>query len=378
MSKETQPPAPPAGATTTTFKPASQPTPASQVIVKQAPVAEGGIAALQKKIDAKAAASKPPPIPPPEGVKEPVTPDPIAADPAAPADPAASASPEFVANFKYKSYDKDFEVQDEFFKNLIKDADSQKKIIDLHERASGFGELKERHTKLRDDHKALSDKHSALDFDLKQLGEMVKDRDMGSFFHTLNIPFEVVADFVRQEFVKREAAPDQRAIIEEQERVRRENRELRQKNETLSSQSSSQTLQAKEFELQSALSRPEVVAFSQLFEAKLGKDSFRKAVLERGQLAFNMTGQNIPFDQAIQQAMLMYAPFISPAQPGATNNSAPTPPPPASAASATPAPKAPPAVIPNVSGGSNSPIKKGYTRIAQLKERAKEIGRTGS
>ncbi len=361
------------------------PTPVSATPAPAAPIAQapgaapvippiqkvGGPTPLFQSLKEKSAAAQK------AAMNAPSVGDPIAGDPEPSEVVVDPAAPAFAPNYKFKAYEKEMEIQDEFFKGLIKDPDSQEKITKIHERAMGFDELKTRHTSLRDEHKAVSEKFTAIDNNLAALSQMVREGDMGSFFQTLNIPEDVVLDHATKIIQKRQASPDQRAAIERQEQITRENRELKNQNQQYLSQAQSSSLQTRVLELNTSLSRPDVQAFGQLLDAKLGAEAFKRAVLERGQLAFNITGQIIPADEAVKQAMALYAPFVS-AQP---NQVLPGQAAPASGApqvtGAPQAPATPKPVLPMVSGGSNSPIKQGVRSIKDIKKRAEQL-QTGS
>lgn len=337
--------------------------------VQQAPKADG-LAKLKEKAQAMAsgAASAP-------SGEKPVSPSDPAPGGEIPPAAAVTEPPAFTPNFDFEAYDKKYQV-DEFFRSLVKDPDSQEKVLSLHKKAFGFDGLKEMHTALKAEHKTIADKYASLDAGLQELSAFVKNDDLGSFFDRLQLPRQKIFDFVRNELAKMTAAPDQRAAMEANEQARREAFQLKQDNARLQSQVETDALQSKGRELDGLLLKPDIAAFGAGLDAKLGNGAFRKAVLERGQLAYNLTGQNIPFEEAIAEAMKIYAPFMATATPAAVPGSPQIPV--AAAATEQITPQAPKPVIPSVSGGSTSPIKQGVRSIADIKKRAQQSARTGS
>lgn len=335
--------------------PAPGAPPATAVVPAPAAPAKSQLATLKEKADA---------------IKNQILPDSDAPAPVDPAVPAATEPPAFTPNLKFKAYDKEFEVADDFFKGLVKDEASQKKIIDIHERAHGFDGLKEMHKALREENKTTQEKYNSIDSNLKRLSSYVAEGDLGSFFETLKIPEAMVMEYVAERLKLLNAPAEQRVQMEEQEKIRRHNRELREQNETLSTGVQTAAVQAKQQEIEMALGNPEVAGIAKIIDEKLGAGSFKQAVLDRGILAFNMSRQVISAQQAVQEALKLFAPFVSLlAQPGQQQSPAAVITPPA-----TKTPAAPKPAIPNFNGGSASPLKQGVRSIADIKKRADQLG----
>ena len=270
---------------------------------------------------------------------------------------AQAAPPSYTPNYKFKVHDEEKEI-DEIYRGLIKDQDTEKKIREMHEKAFGLDVQKPKFERLKTEHQVVSEKYTNIDNSLKQLSSYVRENDLGSFFDAVNIPKEMVFHFVKTELEKMGAPPEQRAQLEEFDRIRRENQSLRQQTQSLSSRFESESLQSKVMELDTALTRPDVTQVSSAYEARMGKGSFKNAVIERGLLAFHSTGQQIPVAQAVQETIAYWSPFLQGnAQPG------------------TPERAAPKAALPNVGGRSTSPIKQTIGSLDDLyKARARITG----
>lgn len=273
-------------------------------------------------------------------------------------DVAATPAPEYTPNLKFKVYDEEKEF-DDMFKGLVKDADTEKKIREFHEKAYGLDYVKPKHEKLKADFNEINTKYTNIDKSLNQLSGMIRQGDIASFLDALNIPHSMVFEFVKKELEKQSAPPETRAQIEEQERIRRDNFRLQQQNEELNSRYANESLQARAMELDQALAGPDVLTIASAFDAKMGKGAFRAEVINRGILASQMSGQEVPVHQAIGDTVSFYSKWIQDQTPAQVP------------AALAPAPKAP--TLPNVSGGSTSPLKKGPRSMEDLKKAAQRI-----
>lgn len=274
--------------------------------------------------------------------------------------PAAEAPPAFTPNYKFKVDEEEKEI-DELFRGLMTDAEKEKKIRELHEKAFGLDLHKTRHEKLKTQFQEVSTKYTNIDKSLKQLSRFVQNDDLGSFFQAINIPEHMVFEFVKRRLTQMEAPPEQRAEIQRQENERRQLIQLQQENEELQERFSIETIQARGLELDTALASPGVTTVAAKVDAQFGKGAFRQAVIDRGIVAYQTTGNEISVHQAVQEAVAYWSKMFgqSPQAPA---------PAPTSAQAAPQEPQAPPPIMPNVSGRATSPIKTGPRSIADLKK----------
>lgn len=315
-----------------------------------------GFANLKAKAQAAQAAAQPAP----EGAA-PTVDNPVEGAAAAPAE---GEKPAYTPNFKFKVGDNEHEI-DEMFRALIKDADTEKKIRELHEKALGLDWQKPKYEKLKTEHQEVATKYSNIDRSLKTLSMFVQNNDLGSFFQAINIPKQMVFQYVKNELAKMEASPEQRAIMEQQEHDRRRLIDLQQENEDLRSQTTTSTIQARGVELDNALASANVANLATQFDAKMGKGAFKREVINRGIIAYNTTGEEIPVAQAVEEAVAYWSNLFG-AEPQ-------IPAPTAQPTQAAPqAPEQPAPTLPNVSGRGTSPIKTGPRSIADLKKLAQQ------
>lgn len=272
----------------------------------------------------------------------------------------------YTPNFKFKVMDEEREF-DELFRGLIKDQDTEKKVREFHEKAYGLDYQKPKYERLKTEHTELSQKYQNIDTSLKQLSSYVREGDLGAFFEAINVPKEMVFQFVKQELNKLTAPPEQRAQLEEFERIRRENLALKQQTEMLSSQYENESLQAKVIELDTTLASPDVVQIAEFVDSKRGKGTFKDFVIRTGLHVYNTTGKQIPVAEAVREAIAYWQPFVQGGiQPGTAAGDV--------AGQATGSQAQPKPTMPNVSGRSTSPIRQGPRSLDDLKKLAQTMG----
>lgn len=270
-------------------------------------------------------------------------------DPANPdADPAALVPAAYTPNLKFKVLDKEHEF-DPFLKDAIKDADSEKKMREIYEKAFGLDVVKPKFQSLRQEHEALAEQHNGLVGNITELREFYSKGDFDSFFGKLKIPFDKVLQYVAEKIQYQDLPPEQRQALDARRQAELREREVSKTLQEREQQIVEQQTQAKSYMLDLTLERADVKSFAEQFSGKTGK-SFRDAVIEYGEAAYftRKDAHGNPVDltpeQAITELMGHYGKLMS-AQAAAT--SAP------GAAATAPAQKTP--VIPNVSGRQTSP-----------------------
>ena len=335
--------------TTTTPAPAAPSTgaPSAAAPAAQAkPASPSGVAGLKAKaaqaaqaIESAGSAS---------GIENPVDKDP-------------NAPPAFTPNFKFKVDEEEKEI-DELFRGIIKDAETEKKVRELHEKALGLDLNKQRTEKVKTELSEVKTKYSNLDNSLKELSGFVRNKDLGSFFEAIQIPKQMVFEYVKKELERMEATPEQRAEMERQEKERRDLYNLQKENADLKERFTNETVQTRGMELDQALASAEIGTMAQKFDAMMGPNAFKLAVIDRGILAYHTTGVSIPVAQAVQETVAKFSKLLqqSPQAPaGGSQEDEHAP-------ESAPAEKPP--TMPNVTGRSTSPLKQGPRSIADLKK----------
>jgi hypothetical protein len=293
----------------------------------------------------------------------------VSADAQSQAAPVVPEKPAYTPNLKFKTFDKEMEF-DPLFKGVVKDADTEKKIRELHEKAYGLDYVKKNREELKSEVSELKSWKTQTEKNINQaIGFAQSDNldDMDQFFKTFRIPLDKVMKYavrlaertpVEQQALDRHWQAQQGMSQYEQQLA-----ELQERNQQLS-------VQQRTFELDQQLSRQDVVSVIEAFDSRVGQPgAFRAEVIRRGQL-YAAQGQDISAEQAVSEVLRLIGPMH---QPSAT---------PAGAAAQGMAPQVstPPQVvtpsqkptIPNISGRGASVVKRKPKSLEDIKRLAEQ------
>lgn len=278
--------------------------------------------------------------------------------------------PAYTPDFSYKV---NGEVQefDPWIQEFVKDKETEEKIRDLYSRAGGLKKVKSE----RDDYRTRIDTMSQ-DFQkvapvvrqYQELSGLLQKGDLGSFFAAARInPDQVIkwaANYVResdknpnygQQIAENYNQQSYQASLEQQARLQQE-------------QMQQMAFEQKQRELDWELSKPENSEFAQQFNARLNDpEGLRKEIQERGNMIYFSQNRVASVTEILEQIKTAYG-FAasnqgqagSAPQGGAVQGSGGKP------------------VLPNVRGATNqSPAKKVYRSLDELKERAQALEANG-
>jgi hypothetical protein len=300
--------------------------------------------------------------------------------PAAPAagaqDPAITPeTPAYAPNFKFKVMDKEHEIA-ETFRSIIKDAETEKLVKELHEKAYGLDVVKPRFNDLREKYKSVEQEAKGYKEGIASLREHYQRGDFDSFFQKLNIPQEKVLQWVLDKAHYNELPPEQRQVLDAKRSAEQRAAELEKSQAAMQGKYEDALVQAKARDLQIALERDDVRQFAEAFDARAGKPgSFLEEVIQRGELAwYTSKGKTeLTPEQAIQEVLTRYQGLVQskpkepPMIPVNGNTPAGQAPAQAPAASTTP-------TLPNIGGRQSSSVSKSKPRsIDDLKQLYKKM-----
>ena len=226
-------------------------------------------------------------------------------------DPLATEAPEIPAyepNYKFKAIGEEHEIP-ELFRELVKDADSEKQVREIMEQAYGLPKVKERYGKLEAKTMELHNELTQYQQSVESLREMYGRGDMDSFFQTLQIPEEKVLQWVVDKINLRDMPPEQRSVHDARMAAEKQNFLLEKRLNSLESKLSERTTQHLRVSLDSALGRAEVQGAAAAFDARMGKPgAFRQAVVNHGELSFYRSNgeRDLSPDEAIQEVIGLY------------------------------------------------------------------------
>jgi transposase-like protein len=278
-------------------------------------------------------------------------------------DAQAPVTPAYQPNYKYKAALQDKEL-DEFWRPLVKDQDSEKKVKELFTKVDAFDFVKTRKEALEEQYGSLSADYEHMSTTVKNVEDSLQRNDLTSVFRQLGVSTPQVFQWAQKQIQRMELPTEQREEVERYEQTEQQKYGLEQEVSQLRQQYQTQAVQARTMQLDMALSRPEVAQFSQAWDANGGDGSFRDFVVEQAKTIFYTTKQDISPEQAIANVMQRFGKFLNT---GENVSQAPQAP-----GSMQGVPQNMKPVIPNITGKAASPIKKVPKSLDDLKKLAKD------
>lgn len=300
-----------------------------------------------------------------ESVSPPAAVDPKVAPPVEKPEPEEGAEPPPAAAYKprekFKVLDSEHEVP-AWLKSTMKDDVSEKQAIELLEKAYGLEPVKTRLADTRKERDTLKTEFTKVQHSIEEMRKTYQRGDIDAFLDKLSIPHERMLQWALGKVEYSQLPPEQQRILDERQAAQRQAWTAEQQNQFYQTQLQEQTRSVKSTLLESSLARPDVSAFQHSFDSRVGRPgAFREEIIAQGELAWIQSeGKNdLTPEQAIEKVMAKWRNAMT--TPGAAA--------PAAVSPGTPAAlSAKPSVIPNIQGGSQSPMKSKPRSIDDLKK----------
>lgn len=284
---------------------------------------------------------------------------------------AESLANKFSPNFKYKAALQEKEIE-EFWRPLIKDADSEKKVKDFLQKIDGFDFVKQSREKLDGQYKALEQDYTAQTQLVNRVTGAVQNKDYGSAFRQLGISDEDIFRYTQSRLQRLEMPPEQRKAFEDAESLREQQTQMQEQMSQYQKLYEEQVVQARTMQLDYVMSKPDVMGMAQNWDNLQGTPgAFRDLVIQEAQTAYFQKGLDLSAEQAVQLVMQKFGKVLSTGGGSAQEIASQA----QSSPSQTPQVRAPQAkpVIPNINGKGASPIKKVPKSLDDLKRMAKDL-----
>ena len=295
------------------------------------------------------------------------TEEPVAAAAAETDKPAAEA---YVPDYKYKANGQEAEVP-EFLRGIIKDKESQDKVVKMLEKYDAFDTVSSRRDQFRTERdQERAEKHIYVEA-IGNMRNHVQRGDIDGFLKLCELPEEMVLKWATEK-AKYYMGDDQyRQQVDQQNQSKQQS--WSQESKANEYQSKYQEMEARQLqtEFNYEMLKPEVSSFVAAFDKFAGKQgAFIEEVRNRGELAYLREQKTIAPSEVIQSIMKQYSTIAqAPQQVQAAS-------PNGQASKVIVKPAAKVATIPTVKGSSASPTKEGFTSLDQLREyRKSNFGR---
>ena len=264
--------------------------------------------------------------------------------------------PAYTPNFKVKVMDRELEIPEKF-RTIMKDANTEKEVREVFEKAYGLAHVKKKYKKTKEMYDEVHGKYTELEKDLKTASKYLNNKDFQGFFDMLGINEKDVFQYVNKRLQYQELTPEQRAEYDRQSNFQRQAITKESQLEELQAKVRQQEQNQLSWELDQRLKSPEVANYASQYEARLGEGSFKQAVATAAEAHFYRTGKDLTPDEAVKHYLQIVgynpqavAPAVSP-----TTTSAGKPP-----------------VIPNIAGKSGSPVAKAPKSFDDLRKQYAE------
>jgi hypothetical protein len=272
--------------------------------------------------------------------------------------------PAYTPNFKFKAYEKEYEV-DPLFHSLFKDTETEEKIKKLHSKAYAMEGMQEKLGMTRKEYEGYKNQVTPQLKAFEYFDKIVKAKDWDTFFTKLGVPQEEIFGWVEKQLNLAQAPADQRAEYQRNLEMRQQAYIQEEQMRTLTENYNQQATQARMMQLDGLLSRPEVTNYAANWDRVSGNiGAFRQLVIDEAAAAYYATGHDWTAEQAVQHVINKFGKVVSAGGPQAAQ---------AMAQGQQQMAQAQPPVIPHVAGRGTSPVKKVPKSLDDLKKMAAEM-----
>jgi hypothetical protein len=282
------------------------------------------------------------------------------------------AAPSYVPNLKFKANGKEMEFEP-WAHAIVKDAETEEKIREFHAKAYGIEQIKADRAKLKQDISSMKNEYGSLQARVNGVMTAVKNKDYDTAFESLGLNDQDILRHAKN-ILDRMNNPQLAQHHQQQRQYQQQLEQAQHQNQQYQQQYIDASVQAKTFELNQMLSRPDVKEIADAFDEARGQGSFYEEVIRRGQYHHYTSGADISAEQAVNEVLALLGPGYKrqaqqQVQPQVQSAVA------QQQVAETPqvAPKAAKPVIPNIQGRGTSPTKKVPKSIDDLIAIRKEM-----
>jgi hypothetical protein len=266
---------------------------------------------------------------------------------------ASAEKPAWTPDFTYEFDGRKREI-DPFFRALIKDEDSLKKVRDYVQRADALVKYKGKLEGYEKEWKPVVDQVS-------QLQKWYSKGDHERVFQALGYDDNTLFQYVRQKLAQAQMPDDQRAAMEAKRNAELAQERFSEEYSMRQAEIQQELARVTQIEMDMELAKPEYVSMQQAYDKAYGEGSFRSLVIERGAYMVDQTGSHVRPGEVLKSVARDFMPFMSASQPMAAQEQMTQQ-------------QQKPKVIPNVGKGSGSPARSAIKSLADLKKRAAQLG----
>ena len=278
---------------------------------------------------------------------------------------AQAAPAAYTPSLKFKVHGKEQEF-DKFLHGVVKDAETEKKVRELYEKAYGLDHVKPKYQEAQGRIQQMEKQFAPLVQVAQELNSALKKGDIDTVIEKLGLRDEDIYKWVHTRLQEKQLPPDQQAALAQSRQLQRQQEMLNSQVQEQQSLYEQQMVASRERELTMALSIPEYASVAATYDAQFGQGAFRNEIISRGVVA-NQMGQDPSPLELVQQVSGVFGKLLSPGQANAqaqvTQN--------AQTETQTVVRKTP--TLPNISGNGTTAAKKPMRSIDDIKARAAQF-----
>lgn len=266
------------------------------------------------------------------------------------AQPVAPVAPAYQPNFKYSVKGQEKEI-DEMFRALIKDAESEKKIKDLFEKADGIDFVKQDRDSLKSEYKGFKDQVVPYLQEYHKFTTLRDKGDLGAALQVAGISDDTLAEYLYNKLMA-EQNPQQAQLLKQKTESSLKEFEMQGQLQRYQQMEQQIQQQQAEFNLNQAMA-PHKEVISKLEQAWGSPGQFREEVFMYG-ISQEKRGVVVTEQQAVEAVINKFKPFLAANEPQTPSTIA--------------QPHVAPAVIPSAGSASISPVMQKPKSIEDLKK----------
>lgn len=275
--------------------------------------------------------------------------------------------PKYEPNFKFKVLDKEQEF-DEFVRDAIKDADTEKKVRELYEKAYGLDFVKRERDRVRQEAQQYRSQVDPLVNEVKELGTFLQEKDFDKFFAKFNLPEEAIVNWVADKLRYKQMSPEQRAVYDNQRQLKDRVYEQSSAVQSAENQLNQMRIEQTTFYIDQIKSDPQVTKMAEQFDSRAGKQgAFWDRALAWADHMCEVEGRFVPFNVAFNDFKSNF--YFGQDQAAEEGQVAPPP----QAKPVVTAPQAEKPTIRNIPSTSQSAVKKTVRSLDDLKKKYNEM-----
>lgn len=262
-------------------------------------------------------------------------------------------TPEYTPSLKFKVRDEELDMP-EWAHSYIKDEETEKNFVDLFTAQKGI-EL------AKTEREEFKSKYTELETAVVEVSKLANEGKIDRFIEALGLPKKHFIDYAINELKYQELPEEQKREIDAQRQAEFQAEQQNVQYTQMQQQYEAQQVQMRQMELSNTIiGNPEYAEAERIYDTEVGTPgAFKNLVAQCGHYAWSTQQRDLSVAEAVNEAIRVGRVQVGTQQPAQTVNNVGT-----QANSVTQQEKP---VIPNFKAGGASPVKKGFTSIAELR-----------